>query len=218
MLRSCNHAGNIAAALTAMLLVSWFSMASVFFAVLAVSILAAASVFLIRSDELDERRASGVTTNGDGESHPIGVMELFRDRRVVVLFSPRHSSILRTLRSCRSWRLYIKHLEGSDRQVAAVVLVAQTVMVPVALLTGWLCDRWGRKPIFAIGFIALPLRIFLYSLTSDPKVLVVLQALDGIGAGIYGVAVVAVCADLTRGKDDSMPSAASSPRPCRSEE
>jgi MFS family permease len=87
-----------------------------------------------------------------------------------------------------------------DRQVAAVVMVAQTVMIPVALLTGWLCERWGRKPVFAIGFVALPLRIFLYSLTTHPGMLVALQALDGIGAGVYGVAVVAVCADLTRGK------------------
>jgi MFS family permease len=28
----------------------------------------------------------------------------------------------------------------------------------------------------------------------------VLQALDGIGAGVYGVAIVAMCADLTRWK------------------
>jgi MFS family permease len=31
-------------------------------------------------------------------------------------------------------------------------------------------------------------------------VLVALQALDGIGAGIYGVVVVVMCADLTRGR------------------
>ncbi len=30
--------------------------------------------------------------------------------------------------------------------------------------------------------------------------LVALQSLDGIGAGIYGVVIVAICADLTRGK------------------
>jgi predicted MFS family arabinose efflux permease len=30
--------------------------------------------------------------------------------------------------------------------------------------------------------------------------LVALQALDGIGAGIYGVVIVAICADLTRDK------------------
>jgi MFS family permease len=35
---------------------------------------------------------------------------------------------------------------------------------------------------------------------SHPSALVYLQGLDGLGAGIYGVAVVAVSADLTRGK------------------
>jgi MFS family permease len=95
---------------------------------------------------------------------------------------------------------YIKTLGGSHVQVAAVVLVAQAVMIPVAVGAGFLCDRWGRKPVFAIGFIALPLRILLYTLTSNPWVLVALQAFDGIGAGIYGVVIVAMCADLTTGK------------------
>jgi MFS family permease len=73
-------------------------------------------------------------------------------------------------------------------------------MIPVALAAGWLCDRWGRKPVFAIAVLALPVRIFLYSLTTNPWALIALQTLDGIGAGIYGVAIVAMCADLTRGK------------------
>lgn len=96
--------------------------------------------------------------------------------------------------------LYLKHLGGTDRDVAAVVLVAQVVMIPVALLAGWGCTHLGRKTTFAIGFLALPIRIFLYSLTTSPRVLLLLQALDGIGAGIYGVAIVSVCSDLTRGK------------------
>jgi len=195
-----NHAGNIAAAVSAMVLVSWFSLSSVFTAVTAVSVLAGASVFLIRPNELDERRASGVTTNGDGEPRPVGLLELFGDRRVVILFAATALFHLANAPVMPLVALYVKDLQGSDRQVAAVVLVAQMVMIPVALLTGWLCDRWGRKPVFAIGFVALPLRIFLYSLTTNPGVLVALQALDGIGAGVYGVAVVAMCADLTRGK------------------
>ncbi len=195
-----NHAGNIAAAVSAMFLVSWFNVSSVFYAVTAVSVLAAASVFLIRSDELDERRASGVTTNGEGRAHPVSVRELFQDRRVVILFAATALFHLANAPVMPLVALYVKQLQGSDRQVAAVVLVAQVVMIPVALLTGWLCDRWGRKPVFAVGFAVLPLRIFLYSLATDPGALVALQALDGIGAGVYGVAVVAVCADLTRGK------------------
>jgi MFS family permease len=73
-------------------------------------------------------------------------------------------------------------------------------MIPVAIAAGRLCERWGRKPVFAVGFVVLPVRIFLYSLARDPWALVALQALDGIGAGIYGVVIVSMCADLTRGQ------------------
>jgi MFS family permease len=195
-----NHAGNIAAALTAMILVGWFGTPSVFYAVPGVSMLAAASVFVIRASELDERRASGVTENGDGPARPVRFLELFRDRRVVVLFAATALFHLANAPVMPLVGRYVDVLGGSGRQVAAVVLVAQTVMVPVAWASGWLCDRWGRKPVFAVGFLVLPLRIFLYSLAHDPATLIALQALDGIGAGIYGVVVVAMCADLTRGK------------------
>ena len=63
-----DHAGNIAAALTAMLIVGWLGAPGVFYAVAVVSVLAAASVFVIRDDELDETRASG-ERNGQAEGH-----------------------------------------------------------------------------------------------------------------------------------------------------
>jgi len=67
-----------------------------------------------------------------------------------------------------------------------VVLVAQAVMVPVAILAGRACPPVGAaKPVFAVAFVAPPrFRILLYSFTSDPWVLVALQVFDGIGAGI----------------------------------
>ena len=54
-----NHAGNLAAALIALVLVSLAGLSSVFLAVFVVSVVASASVFLIRTDELDETRAGG---------------------------------------------------------------------------------------------------------------------------------------------------------------
>jgi MFS family permease len=54
--------------------------------------------------------------------------------------------------------------------------------------------------VLAIAFWALPLRILSYSFVRSASAVVWLQTLDGIGAGIYGVAVVALAADLTRGK------------------
>ncbi len=201
--QGCNHAGNIAAALSAMLLVGWFGTASVFYTVLAVSVLAAGSVFLMRGGELDEAHASGVANSGTR----VRFRDLLRDRGVLGLFAATALFHLANAPVMPMVGRYISALHGSDVQVAAVVLTAQTVMVPVALTAGWLAQRRGRKPVFAIGFLALPIRIFLYSLTSNPWVLVALQTfdgigagIDGIGAGIYGVVVVAMCADVTRGK------------------
>ncbi len=192
-----NHAGNLAAALLAMGLVSLFGVAAVFFAVPIVSTLTAGSVYLIREKEIDEDRASGAA---DGGGAGTSLRELLKDRRVLVLLCATALFHLANAPVMPFIGAYILKLGGSNVQVAAVVLVAQAVMIPVALLAGWLCDRWGRKWVFGIGFIALPVRIFLYSLTNDPWMLVALQALDGIGAGIYGVVIVAICADLTKGR------------------
>jgi MFS family permease len=200
-----NHAGNLAAALTALGLVAAFVLNGVFFAILAVSALAAGSVFLIRADELNETRAAGMT--GGTPVPPVGpasrrsaVRDLFRDRRVMILFAATALFHLANAPVMPLVAQDVKDLGGSDPQVALVVLVAQAVMVPVALLAGRLVDRWGRTPVFAIGFVALPVRIALYAFARTPEALVTLQVLDGIGAGIYSVALVAVCADLTRGK------------------
>jgi MFS family permease len=192
-----NHAGNLAAALTAMLLAGRLGLPAVFYAVVVVSVLAAASVSLVRADEVDEERASGAGNSKDGAGAFRG---LLRDRRVLILFAATALFHLANAPVMPLVGLYVARLGGTDAQVAAVVLVAQTVMIPVALAAGRLGDRWGRKGVFGIGFVVLPLRIFLYSLTSDPWVLVALQTLDGVGAGIYGVVIVAICADLTRGR------------------
>ena len=196
--QSWNHAGNIAAALLAMAFVSAFGLKSIFYSVGACSLLAGASVLLIREEDLDERVAASLTHDQDKATN--SWTYLLRDRTVrllllsIFLFHLANAPILPTV------ALYVKKLGGSDNWMTATVLTAQVVMVPVALLTGRFCDSWGRKPVMAIAFWVLPIRIASYAFVSTPSALVYLQGLDGIGAGVYGVAVVAICADLTRGK------------------
>jgi MFS family permease len=72
-------------------------------------------------------------------------------------------------------------------------------MVPVALLVGWKADVWGRKPLLLAGFLILPLRGVLYTLSDDPYWLVAVQLLDGVGAGIFGALFPVVIKDLTQG-------------------
>ena len=61
------------------------------------------------------------------------------------------------------------------------------------------CRLLGRKPLLLIGFGVLPIRSVLYTLTKSIYVLVGIQVLDGVGAGMFGVVSVLVIADLTRG-------------------
>ena len=83
--------------------------------------------------------------------------------------------------------------------MAACIITAQIVMVPMAMLVGRKADAWGRKPIFLVGFAVLPIRGVLYTLTQDPYALVSIQILDGIGAGIFGALFFIVIADLAKG-------------------
>jgi MFS family permease len=190
-----NHAGNIVAALLAFVAVKYFGSASIFYSVAIASLVGAFSVYWMRKQELDEDIASG-----DSKQQTVKWSAILRDRTVqflllaVGLFHLANAPILPVT------ALYIKQLGGSSELTTFTVLSAQLVMVPVAWATGRLCDSWGRKPIMAVAFWVLPFRILSYTLAHNPHMVVALQALDGIGAGIYSVAIIAFAADLTRAK------------------
>jgi MFS family permease len=194
--QSYDHAGNLASAVVAIFILYWFPLVSVFYTVAVVSTLAAVSVFLVRANEVDEELACGGHTKGRPD---VGFLSLLRDRRIAILVVAVALFHLANAPVMPLVGMYVRRLHGTDTQIACVVLTAQAVMIPVAWLAGRLSESWGRKPVFAIGFLVLPVRIVLYAFTDSPWGLVALQTLDGIGAGIYGVVVVALCADLTRG-------------------
>jgi len=192
-----NHAGNIVAAVSAMGLVRWLGVSSVFYSVGISSALAAGSVFLIRKTDLDERAATGLSKE---ESDPMEWKGLLQNRTILAVFAAIFLFHLANAPILPTVALYVKQLGGSDSLMTATVLTAQMVMVPIAVFAGRYGERWGRKPVLAIAFWVLPVRILSYMLARDPRAIVWLQALDGIGAGTYGVVVISLAADLTRGR------------------
>ncbi len=192
-----NHAGNIAAALAGIAIVARFGLAGIFYAVGVSSAMAAASVLLIRAQDLDPYLATGRT---DEQRDGVPATTLLRQRSITMLFVAVALFHFANAPILPAVALYVKQLGGSNKLMTATVLTAQCVMVPVALLAGRLVERWGRKPVMAIAFWVLPLRILSYALVHSPVALVGLQCFDGIGAGIYGVAIISMSADLTRGK------------------
>jgi MFS family permease len=190
-----NHAGNIVAALLAFVAIRYFGSASIFYSVSIASLVGAFSVYWIRSQELDESIESG-----GRKQAKVKWSDLLHDRSVLFLLAAVALFHLANAPILPVTALYIKQLGGSSALTTFTVLSAQVVMVPVAWASGKLCDSWGRKPVMAIAFWALPLRILSYTLAHNPHMVVFLQALDGIGAGIYSVVIVAFAAGLTRGK------------------
>lgn len=194
-----NHAGNVAAAIAAGLLGSYVLSTGAFYLTCALAVGSIVSVAIIRESEIDHRLARGCDGEEDAEQ-PARVLDLVRDRRLlcfvlaVTLFHFANAAMLPQI-----GQELAEGKRAAPLYMAACIIVAQLVMIPTALLAGTLAERWGRKPVFLIGFAVLPVRGLLYTLTDNQYWLIAIQALDGIGAGIFGVVSVLVIADLTRG-------------------
>ena len=83
--------------------------------------------------------------------------------------------------------------------IAACVVVPQAIVAGLSPLVGRTAESLGRRPILLLGFAALPLRGLLLSFDAHPAFVVLVQALDGISAAVFGVLLPLVAADLTRG-------------------
>ena len=113
----------------------------------------------------------------------------------VVLFHFANAAMLPLI----GQRLAAGHPRESSLYMAVCIVGAQAVMVPVAFMAGRLASQWGRKTVFLIGLVALPVRGVLYTVNGNPYFLDGVQLLDGIGAAIFGVVSVLIIADLTQG-------------------
>lgn len=196
-----NHGGNLVAAALAGGSAYFLGYWAMFVLVAGMAALSIVAVFLIRERDIDHDLARGADHGGFEGGASLGLGELFKDRRIgvfiasAVLFHLANAAMLPLVGQKSSDHLK----EGAPVLMSACIIVAQMVMVPVALLASRLAVSWGRKPVFLVGFAVLPVRGLLYCLGVDPYYLVAVQLLDGIGAGIFGVVTVLVVADLTRG-------------------
>jgi MFS family permease len=211
---SFSHAGNVVAALSAGLLGYIVSQSWIFYTVAALSVVSALTAFAIRGDEIDYELARGGERVGDGNANDeaarnlpragprvSSLSEVLADRRILiftasaVLFNFANAAML----PLAGQRISVGKPHSSTLLMAAGIIVAQFVMIPVAAMAGRLTDVWGHKPIFLIGFISLPIRGLLFTLSDQPSFVISVQILDGVGAAVFGVLSVLVVADLTKG-------------------
>jgi MFS family permease len=158
-------------------------------------------LLLIRPAEIDYELARGAN-DGEKGGKAESVRVLFQDRPLVlfllcaVMFHFANAAMLPLLGEMLA--------KGQGRSSmmfmsAACVVTTQFVITLLASWSGRKAGTWGRKPLLLIAFGVLPIRGVLYTLTSNTVLLVAIQTLDGVGAGIFGVVSLLVIADLTRG-------------------
>lgn|SRR5215472_12486218 len=194
-----NHAGNAFTAIAAGIAGWLLAARAVLWLVAALGAASILAVLAIGSRSIDHNLARGSDkVRGD---RPSG-LQMILERKPLQIFTA--SITLFHFANAAMLPLLGEKLAQSNHGtetlfMAACIITAQLVMVPMAMLVGHKADRWGRKPILLAGFAVLPLRGILYTLTQNPYALVSIQVLDGIGAGIFGALFFIVIADLTKG-------------------
>ena len=196
-----NHAGNATSAGIAALLAATMGPVVVFWLMGALTVFSIVATTRIRGDEIDDDLARGLPDD-DGEPAASAWSTLVTNRPLLtfaVIAFTFHLANAAMLTSVSQLLARVVGKDSATSLVALCVLAAQLVMVPVAILVGRKADLWGRKPIFLVAFAVLTARGVLYTVTDNATWLLAVQALDGIGAGIFGALFPIVIADLTRG-------------------
>lgn len=197
---SFNHAGNACSALLAGGFAYLFGPVAVFYLMAAMTVGSILAVSRVSAHAIDHEVARGFVPQLPHEQAS-GWQVLLSSRPLLIfalccaLFHLANAAMLPLV----SQKLSAINLQMATPLTSACIVAAQLVMVPMAMLVGLKADRWGRKPLLMAGFLILPLRGALYTLSDDPYWLVAVQLLDGIGAGLFGALLPIVVKDLTQG-------------------
>jgi MFS family permease len=194
-----NHAGNLCGALTIMVVTHFAGLAWIFYLACVYALASAVVAMLIPGRAIDHAVARGLPEHG---APPLSLRAALRQPGLgvflltVMLFHLSNAAML----PLAGQVLAITHPGSDAAAMSACIIVAQAVMVGVAGGVGRASAAgFGRKPIFLVGLAVLPLRGVLFAFVTSPIGIVLVQMLDGIGAGVFGVIAPLIAADLMRG-------------------
>ncbi|PTW47593.1 putative MFS family arabinose efflux permease [Sphingomonas faeni] len=198
-----NHAGNAVSAALAGVLAWKFGPVVVFYLMGALTVASIVTASRIRNDDIDNAVARGLDCEPEDDcEEPSGWKALVENKPLMIFAGTAFLFHLANAAMLTSVSQLLARTVGKDQATsltAACIVAAQLVMVPVAIVVGRNTEKWGTKPLFLVAFGFLAARGALYTVSDNPWWLVGVQALDGIGAGIFGALFPVVIADLTKG-------------------
>jgi predicted MFS family arabinose efflux permease len=198
---SFNHGGNMLAAVVA-IFIGWFiSYEGIFYFSVVQCVAIIAATLLIQERDIDHELARAAAE----DSQPCGsslaaTKELFSNRNIafftvaMCLWNVANGAMLPLL----GQKLGVDDVRHSALYLSICITIAQAVMIAVAPLASKLAER-GRKRLFLVAFLLVPVRALLFAVIDNKYALISLQVIDGLGAGIYGVLLIVMMADLGRG-------------------
>lgn len=96
--------------------------------------------------------------------------------------------------------IYMRSMHASNSLIALVFATSAVIEIPFMVWVGGASDRIGRRPPLVIAFLAMPVRLFLYSLISRPEEVFFVQLFHGLTFAFMLVSSLAFVADLCPGE------------------
>ncbi len=159
------------------------------------------SLWRISDREIDPQQAHGAVTQPQSNPEATSILHLLRQRpllvfaAIVLLLQLANAAMLPLMAGVVTAR----SSSSAPALIAASIIVPQAMVALISPSVGRKAQAWGRRPLLMLAFAALALRGGLFSVTSDPSMLVVIQVLDGITAAVFGVMIPLIVADVTYG-------------------
>lgn len=199
------HAGTVIAIIIIGLSAQLYGHSWIIYGTLLFSILALIPIPFINASEINYSvaRELPLIQNGTDETRvtPVSFLDLAKSKSILIFLS---AVIVFHFANAAQLPLVGQELakinpDNDSIFMAGCIVLAQFVMIVVAFSLGFIINKIGRKRIFLFAFIFLILRALLFSITENSYYLLIIQLLDGISAGIFGVVAVVMVSDLATG-------------------
>ena len=196
-----DRAGNVFIAVVVGIVGTIFSQEATFLLTPVFAALTIAAVLQIPARAIDHARARGLAREDvDVPRRPEHWRELARSRPLMIfaaaaaVFSFADYPILQLV----AQKLALAHPGFESGLTSSAIIVTQLATIPMALLVAR-ANALGRKPLLVLALAAAPLRALLCASLDDPSLLVGVQALDGVAAGLFEALLPLVLADIMIG-------------------
>ncbi|WP_413458323.1 MFS transporter [Herbaspirillum huttiense] len=197
-----NHGGNVFSAALAGALGYFWGLPAVFVLMAVMAVASLVCLSRIRPEDIDHDVARGLDPERAADQPQVSTWRVLAGSRplmllalAMMLFHLGNAAMLPLL----SQSVVSRGHADPALYTALTVIVAQLVMIPTALFAGRFADRKGYWLLITVALLALPVRGLVAGVWDSAWALLPVQMLDGIGAGLLGVALPGSVARILQG-------------------